>query len=97
MSILNADAKDYLHWIEDWADPNPDPVLEMHEDYIVVRDDLLGAGSKVRGLDYIIGHMASFKNVKEWVFGSCPATGYAQISLPYVCNLYGKKAVLFMA
>ena len=97
MSLLNTDAKDYLHWIEDWTDPNPDPVLEMHEGYIVVRDDLLGAGSKVRGLDYIIGHMASFKNVKEWVFGSCPATGYAQISLPYVCNLYGKKAVLFMA
>ena len=30
-------------------------------------------------------------------FGSCPATGYAQISLPVVCKRYEKKAVLFMA
>ena len=93
----NENAESYLKWVKDWADPNPAPILEMHEDYLVVRDDLLGAGSKVRGLDYIIGHMPEFKNIKEWVFGSCPATGYAQISLPFVCNRYGKKAVLFMA
>jgi hypothetical protein len=90
-------AESYLKWIRGWVDPNPKPVLEMHEDYMVVRDDLLGVGSKVRGLDYIVGHMPDYKNTKEWVFGSCPATGYAQISLPYVCNRYGKKAVLFMA
>ncbi len=97
LSNNNENAESYLEQIKDWTDPNPAPVLEKHDDYIVVRDDLLGVGSKVRGLDYIIGHMPDFKNTKEWVFGSCPATGYAQISLPYVCNRYGKKAVLFMA
>ena len=87
----------YIHSISNWQDPNPIPVLEMHEDIIVVRDDLLGAGSKVRFIDYLIGHDPDTSKVKEWVFGSCPATGYAQISLPVVCSKYDKKAVLFMA
>ena len=90
-------AEGYLKWVEDWEDPNPKPVLDEHEGFVVVRDDLLSAGSKIRGVDYIIGHMPEFKNTKEFVFGSCPATGYAQISLPVVCTKYGKKAVLFMA
>jgi hypothetical protein len=54
-------------------------------------------GTKVRGVDYLIGHDPAYADIDEWVFGSCPATGYAQISLPYVCSRYGKKAVLFMA
>ena len=83
--------------IGDWVDPNPDPVLEEHQSIVVVRDDLLGYGSKIRGIDFMIGHDPIYASVNEWVFGSCPATGYAQISLPYVCNRYGKKAVLFMA
>lgn len=62
-----------------------------------MRDDLLGVGSKVRFLDYLIGHDPAYAHVKEWVFGSCPFCGYAQISLPAVCEKYGKKAVLFMA
>jgi hypothetical protein len=95
--MLGNSAEYYLQIVKDWIDPNPEPVLKMHEDYIVVRDDLLGAGTKVRGIDYLIGHMPEFKETKEWVFGSCPATGYAQISLPVVCSKYDKKAVLFMA
>jgi len=63
--------------------------------FTIVRDDLLGVGTKVRGLDFLIGH--AYPNIKEWVFGSCPSVGYAQISLPAVCAKYGKKAVLFMA
>jgi hypothetical protein len=95
--MIDNSAEYYLQIVKDWIDPNPEPVLKMHEDYIVVRDDLLGAGTKVRGIDYLIGHMPEFKETKEWVFGSCPATGYAQISLPVVCGKYDKKAVLFMA
>ena len=90
-------AEGYLKWVKDWEDPNPKPVLDEHEGFVVVRDDLLNAGSKIRGIDYIIGHMPEFKDTKEFVFGSCPATGYAQISLPVVCTKYGKKAVLFKA
>lgn len=77
----------------DWQDPEPAPVLEQHNGFWVVRDDLLGVGSKVRFVDYWIKSCRA----NEIVFGSCPATGYAQISLPHVCSKYGKKAVLFMA
>jgi len=90
-------ADDYLKSIGDWQDPNPKPVLKEHEGFIVVRDDLLGAGSKIRSVDYLIGHDPNTKDIEEWVFGSCPANGYAQISLPVVCERYNKKAVLFMA
>lgn len=98
------EAEDYLKTVEGWKDPWPVPVLEgrdadadgIHKLWIV-RDDLLTVGSKVRGLDYLIGHDPENAHVKEWVFGSCPATGYAQISLPAVCEIYHKKAVLFMA
>jgi hypothetical protein len=90
-------ADEYLALVKDWDDPNPAPVLADHEGFVVVRDDLLNAGTKVRGLDYLIGHDPQTRHVKEWVFGSCPATGYAQISLPVVCRQYGTEAHLFMA
>jgi hypothetical protein len=90
-------AQAYLSLIEDWVDPNPAPIVEKHDRFLVVRDDLLGYGSKIRGLDYLIGHHPNYAHIKEWVFGACPATGYAQISLPYVCAKYGKTAHLFMA
>ncbi len=90
-------AEDYLKLIDGWEDPNPKPVLEKYDEVMVVRDDLLSYGSKIRSLDYLIGHDPKSKDVKEWVFGGCPATGYAQISLPYVANQYGKKVTLFMA
>lgn len=97
MSLYLQNAEDYLNLIGDWQDPNPAPVIVEHEGYYVVRDDLLDAGSKVRGADFLIGHSDEGRGIEEWVYGSSPATGYAQISLPAICNRYGKKAVLFMA
>lgn len=83
---------------EEWIDPYPFPILEeIEKNIFVVRDDLLGAGSKVRFIDYLIGHSDEFKDKEEIVFGSCPAYGYAQISGPVVCSKYNKKFVLFMA
>lgn len=95
MSDLSVE--EYFDILKDWKDPNPEPVVELYNDIHVVRDDLLNYGSKLRFVDYYIGHAPENKDVKEWVFGSCPATGYAQISLPVVCKRYDKKAVLFMA
>ncbi len=83
--------------LDAWQDPNPAPVLEVIDGIHVVRDDLLLTGSKARGLDYLIGHSPTHRDVEEWVYGSSPAHGYAQISLPHVCAKYGKKAVIFMA
>jgi len=97
MLLTESETKAYLDYIRDWKDPYPKPVLEEHQGITVVRDDLLHAGTKVRAIDYLIGHDPKYQHVEEWVLGSCPAQGYAQISLPSVCNKYGKKAVLFVA
>jgi hypothetical protein len=77
----------------DWVDPYPAPVIGKYEGIHVVRDDLLEGGSKQRFGDYLL----SDPLVKEWVYGSSPATGYAQVALSAVCKKYNKKAVIFMA
>lgn len=87
------DADYYLDLIGDWQDPNPKPVIMEHDGIHVLRDDLLEVGTKARAADYLIRNTPH----KEIVYGSSPATGYAQMSLPYVCSKYGKKAVIFMA
>ena len=79
--MTNLSDKELLNLIGDWQDPNPAPIIEMHNGIHVVRDDLLNYGSKIRFVDYFLGHASENKDVKEWVFGSCPATGYAQISV----------------
>ena len=95
MSLYEKSPEEYLELVKEWEDPNPKPVIELHDGIHVVRDDLLDAGSKVRFIDYFVKSLP--ERVKEVVFGGCPATGYAQISLPIVCRKYGKKVVLFMA
>ena len=77
----------------EWHDPNPKPVIVDYDGIHVVRDDLLGGGSKRRFADYLIRTLPH----NEIVYGGCPATGYAQISLPSLTNKYNKKTVLFMA
>ena len=78
----------------DWTDPFPAPVIEEHGGFMVVRDDLLDGGSKMRFADCLI---KSEPEIEEWVYGSSPATGYAQISLSCLCRKYGKKSIIFMA
>jgi hypothetical protein len=97
MALFKESEDDYLKLIDDWQDPNPKPYVVEHEGYWIVRDDLFPPGSKARGADYLIGHDPETRNIEEWVYGSSPATGYAQISIPYVCSKYNKKAVIFMA
>ena len=94
MQLFDDTAEEYLPLLGDWEDTLPPPVIEEHEGIRVVRDDLLGGGSKMRFADYLI---KSRPEVEEWVYGSSPATGYAQISLSCLCRKYGKKSVIFMA
>lgn len=82
---------------DEWQDPYPEPVIEIHEGFHIVRDDLLEYGSKIRFLDYMIGHHPAYKHIEEWVYGSCPAHGFGQVSVSYLCQKYNKKAVFFMA
>jgi len=94
VSLFQETAEDYLSLIGDWKDPLAAPVIEEHEGFLVVRDDLIGGGSKMRFADYLI---SSQPEIEEWVYGSSPATGYAQISLAHLCKRYNKTAVIFMA
>lgn len=102
MSLFETTAEDYLKLIGNWEDPNGLPLVEQvilgsGITINIVRDDIISAGSKARAADYLIGHAPEYANITEWVYGSSPATGYAQVSLPWVCSRYRKKAVIFMA
>ena len=81
-----------IELLNDWSDPNPKPIVEMHNEFYVVRDDLLECGSKSRFIDYLIKSEGN-----EWVFGGANKVGWGPISLTHVCNLYNKKATFFMA
>lgn len=83
----------YLALVRDWVDPYPAPVVERIENFYVVRDDLLEAGSKMRFIDCLIRN----DDGDEWVFGGANKVGWGPISLTAVCNRYEKKATFFMA
>ena len=74
----------------------PKVEIEQHEGIYVVREDKLEGGSKRRFIDRYIREEMS-KGANEFVFGGCPATGYAQMSLPLQAKQYGAKATFFMA
>jgi len=74
----------------------PKLVIEQHEGFHVVRDDLLEGGSKRRFVDRLIREEIE-KGAEEFVYGGCPANGYAQLSLTLQTKVYDKKAIFFMA
>lgn len=68
----------------------PDPIIEEIEGMLIVRDDLVPGGTKVRAIEALIdGH-------DEYVYAS-PASGYAQIALAIGCAAAGKRATVFTA
>jgi len=87
-------AEEYLNSVRGWVDDEPEPVVEKHEHVMVLRDDLLPAGSKSRFLDRLIGGSIE---VTEWVYGSSPRVGYGQVSLAYVASKWKKKSTMFLA
>jgi hypothetical protein len=80
----------YLNLAGDWEDPNPSPVIELHEGVRVVRDDLL-VGSKVRAGDLLVSRIK--ENTLVYVQ---PRTGLAGVSILDVAKRHGKKVKLFM-
>lgn len=90
----NEEVSHFKNLTKNWEDPNPDPVIELHQGIHVVRDDLLEAGSKQRFADLLI---KSKEDVTEWVYGSSPRWGYGQVSLAYLCKKYNKQCTLFLA
>jgi hypothetical protein len=64
---------------------------------VIVRDDLLAGGTKVRGLLPYIGDITSRDpGVVEFVYPS-PAFGYAQVALSECCKRLGLKCTMFVA
>ena len=74
----------------------PDLVIEKHDEFYIVRDDLLEGGSKRRFIDRLIRESIE-DGVEEFVYGGCPANGYAQLSLTLQTKQYNKKSIFFMA
>jgi len=68
----------------------PNPVIKEHDGIMVVRDDLIEGGTKVRALIHFMGLS------EEFVYAS-PAFGYAQIALAIAAREAGKRATIFTA
>lgn len=66
------------------------PSLVWHDDILVVRDDLIEGGSKVRVAPGLLD------SAEEWVFAG-PAQGHAQLALAIACERTGKRGVFFTA
>ncbi len=73
-------------------DKMPPIVLQIHNNVLVVRDDLFPYGSKSRFLDDYFATISQ----KEVVFGSSPRWGYAQISLGFLGIRHGKRITVFL-
>lgn len=87
------DAKEYyLNLAKDWTDPNPDPVVKVHEGVRVVRDDLL-VGSKVRGGDCLVRSLP--EHIDTLVYCQ-PRFGLAGVSILDVAKRHNKKVMLWM-
>ena len=52
----------------------PKLVIKKHEDFFVVRDDLLEGGSKRRFIDRLIREEIN-EGANEFVYGGCPSDG----------------------
>jgi len=87
------DAREYyLNKTKNWIDPNPEPVIAMHDGVRVVRDDCI-TGSKVRGGDFMISQLP--EHIDTIVYCQ-PRFGLAGVSLIEVAKRHNKKVVLFM-
>lgn len=68
----------------------PPPVVVEHDGIHVVRDDLIGGGTKARYM------LSLFDNADEVVYAT-PAEGGAQTALAWAARELGKRATLFVA
>lgn len=68
----------------------PSPVIERHNNFLVVRDDLLPGGTKRR---FLYRFLKAQPHVKEWVYAS-PRVGYAQVALAHTAKDLGLKGTV---
>lgn len=70
----------------------PPPTVERYGEILVVRDDLLPGGTKMRAIMPLI----ESSDAQEFVYAS-PAQGYAQVALAFCAAIAGRKATIFTA
>jgi len=83
--------QEYLDMVKNFKSSFKKPVIENINGRIVVREDLLNVGSKVRAAEYLV---ASTK--EDTIVYVQPRFGFAGVSLTELCKKYNKKLVLFM-
>ena len=66
------------------------PIIMEHHGVMVVRDDLIEGGTKVRALPVLFGEES------EYAYAS-PVYGYAQVALAYCAKRLGKYSIIFCA
>ena len=70
----------------------PALIIEQHAGIVVVRDDLLPGGTKMRAILPLMQAQAA----GEFVYAS-PAQGYAQVAMAHCARLLGRRATVFTA
>ena len=90
LNLMMPNRQAWLDLAGDWKDPFGDPQLVEHDGFKVVREDLMGFGSKCRFGDILVQ-----KAQTDTLVYVQPRFGFAGISLAYLAEKYNKKLVLF--
>lgn len=91
LNLMMPNRQAWLDLAGDWKDPIEEPAIIEHDGFKVVREDLMGFGSKCRFGDILVQ-----KAPTDTLVYVQPRFGFAGISLAYLANKYNKKLVLFM-
>lgn len=90
LNLMMPNRQAWLDLAGDWEDPFPAPEIVEHNGFNVVREDLMGFGSKCRFGDILVSTCK-----KDTLVYVQPRYGFAGISLAYLAKKYNKKLVLF--
>lgn len=90
LNLMMPNRQAWLDLAGDWEDPFESPQLIDHDGFKVVREDMMGFGSKCRFGDILVQ-----KAPTDTLVYVQPRYGFAGISLGYLAKKYNKKLVLF--
>ena len=90
LNLMMPNRQAWLDLAGDWEDPFDSPQLIDHDGFKVVREDMMGFGSKCRFGDILVQ-----KAPTDTLVYVQPRYGFAGISLGYLAKKYNKKLVLF--
>ena len=90
LNLMMPNRQAWLDLAGDWKDQFDSPKIVEHDGFNVVREDLMGFGSKCRFGDILVS-----KCQTDTLVYVQPRFGFAGISLAYLAEKYNKKLVLF--